>query len=353
MRPAWRSGSSEAAAAPAGPLGRGGTARAGTGSGGSGRWVAASLLVAATLPAFLASDYQLFQLTMMTAYAMAILGLNMVMGFNGQISLGHGAFYAAGAYVTAILMSRYGLPYWATLPVAAAVGAMLGFFVGLPALRFGGLSLALTTFAFAVATPQILKYRFIEAWTGGVQGLLIAKPEPPFGLPLDADQWLYLFVLGVASVCFLLARNLLRGRIGLAMKATRDHAIAAEAVGIDVASIKLRTFAASAMLTGVAGSLGAVAVQFVSPDSFSVFLSISFFVGAVVGGVTSLTGAVIGGAFIEFVPDVADQISKAAPGAIYGTILIVFLFLMPSGVAGLLGDVWERLQRERLERRLS
>jgi len=222
------------------------------------------------------------------------------------------------------------------LPVAAAVGAMLGFFVGLPALRFGGLSLALTTFAFAVA-PQILKYRFIEAWTGGVQGLLIAKPEPPFGLPLDADQWLYLFVLGVASVCFLLARNLLRGRIGLAMKATRDHAIAAEAVGIDVASIKLRTFAASAMLTGVAGSLGAVAVQFVSPDSFSVFLSISFFVGAVVGGVTSLTGAVIGGAFIEFVPDVADQISKAAPGAIYGTILIVFLFLMPSGVAGTSG----------------
>jgi branched-chain amino acid transport system permease protein len=300
------------------------------------------VFLVAAAPTFLVSDYRLFQLTMVAAYSLAILGLAIVTGFNGQISLGHGAFYAAGAYVTAILMADYDWPYWATLPVSAVVSALLGFAIGLPALRLSGLYLALTTFAFAVATPQLLKYKALEDWTGGVQGIVITKPDPPFGLALSQDQYLYLFSLAIAAICFALAANLLRGRIGRAMIAIRDHSIAAEAMGIDSAMLKTRSFALSAAFTGIAGSLGAIAVQFVAPDSFSFNLSIYLFVGMVVGGATSIGGAVLGAVFVEFVPDLAQHVSKAAPGAIYGLLLIACLILMPSGLAGALHAAWRR-----------
>lgn len=296
------------------------------------------VLLAAAL-AFVVSDYRLFQLTTLTIYAVAILGLALVTGYNGQISLGHGAFYAVGAYVTAILTSMYDVPYWATLPVAAVVCAGIGFLVGLPALRLGGLYLALTTFALAVATPQLLKHKALEHWTGGVQGIVVDKPDPPFGLPINADQWVYLFSLLVAAILFGLAANLVRGRIGRAMRAVRDNALAAEATGINVALFKTRTFAVSAMITGVAGSLSAIVVGFVSPDSFTVFLSITLFTGLVVGGAATIAGPVFGAIFITFLPNIAEQVSKAAPGVIYGVVLIAFMFLLPAGVAGGLGRV--------------
>ena len=306
--------------------------------------LAAGLAVAVGA-AFWFSDYHLFQLTMVVVYAIAILGLSIVTGFNGQISLGHGAFYAIGAYVTAILMDKYDVPYFYTLPASAVVCAGVGFLIGLPALRLGGLYLALTTFALAVAIPQLLKHKALEDFTGGVQGIVILKPDPPFGLPINGDQWLYLFTLGVGCIMFLLAWNLLRGRIGRAMRAIRDRAVAAEAMGIDIAMLKTRTFAVSAMFTGIAGSLGAIAVQFVAPDSFTVFLSIEFFVGMVVGGAASIGGAVFGAFFIQFVPNLADQISKAAPGAVRGIILIIFLYLAPAGMAGLTRMAIRRLRR--------
>src|SRR5882757_3511632 len=221
-------------------------------------WVFVGLLAIA--PTLTFSDYHLFQITMVAVYAIAILGMAILVGFNGQISLGHGAFYAIGAYATAILMSAWDVPYWATLPISAIVCAGFGFLIGLPALRLAGHYLALTTFALAVAVPQILKHKWFEDYTGGVQGLVIDKPDAPFGLNLSADQWLYLFTLGVAVVMYVLAWNLVRGRIGRAMKAIRDHATAAEAMGINLAMVKTRTFAVSAMYTGIAGSLGAIAV---------------------------------------------------------------------------------------------
>jgi branched-chain amino acid transport system permease protein len=302
-------------------------------------------LFAAIAPTLLLSNYHLFQLTMVVVYAIAILGLAILTGFNGQISLGHGAFYAIGAYVTAVLMYQYEVPYWATLPVSALVCAVVGFLIGLPALRLGGLYLALTTFALAVAVPQILKINALENLTGGVQGLVIDKPDPPFDLPMSADQWLYLFSLAVGGVLFLLAWNIVRGRTGRAMMAVRDHALAAEAMGIDLALFKTRTFALSAMYTGVAGSLGAIVIQFVAPDSFSIFVSIYFFVGLLVGGVASIGGAILGGAFIEFIPNIAESISKAAPGAIYGIILIAVMFLMPGGAAGFIRTITNRFFR--------
>ncbi len=308
------------------------------------------VLIAAVLPVARFTDYHLFQLTMVIVYAIAVLGLSLLTGFNGQISLGHGAFYAIGAYTTAILMTVWEVPYWATLPVSALVCAGVGFLLGLPALRLGGLYLALTTFALAVAIPQILKYKAFEAWTGGVQGLVIDKPDAPFGLDLSPDQWLYLFTLAVAAVLYVVAWNLVRGRIGRAMMAIRDHAMAAEAMGINTAAVKTGTFAVSAMFTGLAGSLGAIAVQFVAPDSFGVFVSIFLFVGLVVGGVSSIGGTLVGAAFIEFVPNLADKVSKAAPGAVYGVILIAVMFLMPAGVGGFVAAQWRRVTGARVRR---
>ncbi|HYZ22595.1 MAG TPA: branched-chain amino acid ABC transporter permease [Rhodopila sp.] len=305
------------------------------------------VLIAAIWPTASFTDYHLFQMTMVLVYGIAILGLALLTGFNGQISLGHGAFYAIGAYTTAILMSTWNVPYWATLPVSAVVCAVVGFLLGLPALRLGGLYLALTTFALAVAIPQILKYKAIEDWTGGVQGLVIDKPEAPFGLPLSPDQWLYLFTLAIAIVLYVIAFNIVRGRIGRAMMAVRDHALAAETMGVHLAIMKTRTFALSAMYTGLAGSLGAIAVQFVAPDSFGVFVSVFLFVGLVVGGVASIGGTLIGAAFIEFVPNLADKVSKAAPGAVYGVILIAVMFLMPAGAGGFIASLWRRAVRSR------
>ncbi len=307
-------------------------------------WLIALLvLIAAIVPVASFSGYHLFQLTMVVVYAIAILGLAILTGINGQISLGHGAFYAIGAYTTAILMASWDVPYWVTLPISAVVCAGVGFLVGLPALRLGGLYLALTTFALAVAIPQVLKHKAFETWTGGVQGLVIDKPEAPFDLPLTSDQWLYLFALFVGVIMYILAVNLTQGRIGRAMRAVRDHAVAAEAMGINLAMLKTRTFAVSALYTGVAGSLGAIAVAFVAPDSFSVFLSITFFVGLVAGGAASIGGTIVGAIFIEFVPNLADKVSKAAPGAVYGVILIGMMFLMPKGAGGFLADLWKKL----------
>jgi branched-chain amino acid transport system permease protein len=306
----------------------------------------AALVAAACLVPFLLSNYHIFQVTLALAYSIALLGLNMLTGYNGQISLGHGAFYALGAYVTAILMAKFGVAYWLTIPVAGFVCLIVGFLFGLPALRLEGLYLALATFALAVATPQLLKYKHLEDWTGGVQGIVISKPDPPFDLPINEDQWLYFFTLAITIVMFVLAWNLLRGRVGRAIVAIRDHPIAAETMGINTALYKSLTFGVSALFTGIAGALGAIAVQFVAPDSFNVFLSISFLVGVVVGGLASISGALYGALFIQFVPNIADQISKAAPWAIYGIFLIAFMYMMPTGVSGAIHALWQRARRQ-------
>lgn len=301
-------------------------------------------VIAVGLP-FVVAGFTTFQLTLAMVYAIALLGLNMLTGYNGQISLGHGAFYAIGAYVAAILMDQAGIPYWLTLPIAGVVCFGVGFLFGLPALRLEGLYLALATLALALVVPQLLRFGPIEHWTGGVQGLTLDKPEAPFGLPLTQDQWLYLFVLLVLVLMFWAGRNLLRGRIGRAMVAIRDHHISAETMGINTALVKATTFGVSALYTGVAGALGACVIAYVAPDSFELFLSIAMLVGAVIGGLASVSGAIYGGLFMVFVPNFAEEISKAAPWAIYGVILILAVYFMPHGVAGVIRWVSRRLDR--------
>ena len=307
------------------------------------------LIAAACAAPFVLSDYRIFQFTLVMVYAIALLGLNILTGFNGQFSLGHGAFYAIGSYTAAILMAHYNVPYWATLPAAALVCLVAGFLFGLPALRLEGLFLALATLSLAVAMPSILKYRGIAELTGGVQGLVLFKPEAPFGIPLNQDQWLYFFTLAVTLVMFVVAWNLLRGRVGRAIVAIRDQPIAARAMGINTALYKSLTFGVSALYAGVAGALGAIAIQFVAPDSFQVGLSFVFLIGAVIGGVYSIAGAVFGAFFVLFVPHLSEGISRAAPQAIFGVFLIVFMFAMPVGIAGFLrlATAWARRRIQR------
>src|SRR5208337_817206 len=209
------------------------------------------------------------------------------------------------------------------------------------ALRFGGLYLALATFALAVATPQLLSYNGFNAFTGGSQGLTLTRPGAPFGLLLSGDQWLYLFCLLWTAALYWAATNLVRGRVGRALIAIRDQPIAAESMGVNAALYKTTCFGVSALYAGVAGGLSAIVVGFVSPESFGLPLSLSFLVGIVVGGLASLGGALFGALFIEFVPNLAAQLSvnfgesaMALPGAIYGVLLILVMAVMPTGVAG-------------------
>jgi branched-chain amino acid transport system permease protein len=290
---------------------------------------------------FVASGYHLYQGAQVLIFAIALIGLNLLTGFNGQISLGHGAFFAIGGYGAAILMTKFGLAYWAAIPLASVVCFVAGFLFGFPALRFGGLYLALATFALAVATPQILSYKGFDAFTGGSQGLMLAKPGAPFGIGLSADQWLYLVCLAFGAALYWAARNLVHGRIGRALVAIRDHPIAAETMGVNAALYKTTCFGVSALYAGVAGGLSAITVGFVSPESFGLPLSLAFLVGIVVGGLGSLGGALFGALFIEFVPNIADQLTvsfgegaKALPGAIYGVLLILVMAAMPMGAAG-------------------
>jgi branched-chain amino acid transport system permease protein len=303
-------------------------------------------LASACLLPFVMSNFRLFQFTQVYIYAIALLGLNILTGYNGQISIGHGAFWAIGAYTTAIMIDRWGIGYGWTIPTAGLLCLVVGFLFGLPALRLEGLYLALATFALALSVPQILKY--FEHWTGGSQGIVLSKPKAPLALPINEDQWLYFLTLGVTLVLFGLARNLLRGRTGRAIVAIRDNHIAAEAMGVNNALYKSVVFGVSAAYTGIAGALSAVAIAFVAPDSFNIFLSITLLTGIVIGGLATISGAIFGALFVQFVPNWAQDISKAAPWAIFGVFLIGFMYVMPHGIAGFLRLVWIRMTRPRV-----
>jgi branched-chain amino acid transport system permease protein len=305
--------------------------------------IAATIVVALVIP-FVLKSFFVFQLTLVMVYGLAILGLDLLTGFNGQFSLGHSAFYGIGAYTAAILMEQLDLAYYWTLPCAGVVCFAVGFLFGLPALRLQGLYLALATFALATAMPQILKFQPLEPLTGGVQGIVILKPDPPHGVPLDADQWLYFFTLAVLLIMFAGAANLVKSRTGRAIMAIRDHPIAAATMGINTSLYKTLTFGVSALYTGVAGALGAIAIQFVAPDSFTFLLSVSLLVGLVVGGVGSIPGSLFGGVFVLFVPNIAERVSTGLAGAIYGVILLLVIYVMPSGAAGFVRFAAARLQ---------
>ena len=261
-------------------------------------------------------------------YAVAITGLNVLTGYTGQISLGHGAFMAIGGYTTAILTVDHGVGELWTIPIAGLVAGGAGLLFGIPALRLSGMYLALATFAIAVATPAVLKE--YSGFTGGVVGK---------SLPLRGNDWLYYQNWIVALVGLAAAWLLLRGKIGRAFRAVRDSEVAAESSGVSLAHYKTLAFAVSAFYAGIAGSLLAITVAFVNPDTYPVKLSIFLVVGAVASGLGSLWGIPFGAALIEFLPVHAQDISKTAPDVFFGAVLIAVMILLPSGIVGL----WRRV----------
>jgi len=307
--------------------------------------MAAALAVLMVLLPFAVQPYQAFQLAFVGVFAIAILGLNILTGYSGQISLGHGAFLAVGGYTTAVLVHNMGASYLLTIPLAGVLCGILGFLFGIPALRLSGLYLALATFALAVSIPAILKKP--RGLSGGVQGIVLPPVDPPAGLDavLTSEQWQYFLAWSIAALLFLVAWNILRSRTGRAFLAIRESEVAAVAYGVNLAAYKTLAFGLSAFYAGVAGALMAVVTAFVSPDTYAFPLSLALLVGVVVGGLGSIAGPLFGALFIEFLPIYAQQLNKAAPAVVYGVLLILVALLMPSGTAGFIRTAYAWARR--------
>ena len=298
---------------------------------------AALALVAAT---GVLEGYELFLASAILSYAIAAMGLNVLMCYNGQLSLGHGAFFAIGASGAAICIDRFAVHFALTPIIAGVVGMGAGWLIGKPALKLEGVYLALATFGLAIATPTVLRSDLFSEWTGGVQGLFLLINPAPEWTGLDLDQSIYVAVVLYFLIFAFVTLRLVRGLNGKAWIATRDNPIAARAMGFDVTRAKTRAFVFSVLACSVGGALSAVAVQFVAPDSFPFFLSISLFTAVVVGGLCSpLVGPLLGASFIVMVPNLTEEIWQGGSWAVYGAFIIVIMAIQPRGLAGMLAWV--------------
>jgi branched-chain amino acid transport system permease protein len=298
------------------------------------------VIVLALLPIPL-SEFRTVQLATVGAYFIAILGLDVLTGHSGQISLGHGAFMAVGAYTTAILMANHGLRDLWTIPIAAAVAGGVGLLAGVPALRLSGLYLALATFGIAIALPTVLKK--FDHFTGGSTGItLFGKPAQTghgvgvkvLGKQLTNNEWLYALTWTIGVALFLLAWWLLASRFGRSLRAVRDSELAAAASGVNRSAYKVAAFGVSAAYAGVAGSLLAINVAYVSPDTFPIQLSLYLLVGAVVGFFGSIWGAMLGALLIQFLPDIVRLLGantkQGGPTTFFfGLVLVVLMLALP------------------------
>jgi branched-chain amino acid transport system permease protein len=299
------------------------------------------------------SDFRATELARVGVYFIAILGLNILTGYTGQISLGHGAFLAIGGYTTAILVSDHGMKDLWTIPLAGLVAGVAGLLFGLPALRLSGLYLALATFAIAVATPTVI--RKFEGVTGGSSGILLFDapgvtliplvPVEFLGREMSSDDALYYLTWGIAVVLFVAAWLLHHSRVGRALRAIRDSEIAAASSGVNLAAYKTLAFAFSAFYAGVAGSLIVIASAQATPGTFPVGVSIELLVGLAIGGLGSLAPLVAGAVFLVFLPQWATEVSTSpgVPTVIFGALLIATMFVLPTGVGGLLRRIFQPL----------
>jgi branched-chain amino acid transport system permease protein len=332
-----------------------------------------ALIVVVLLPRFM-GEFRLLQFTRVAIFVIAILGLNILTGYSGQISLGHFALVGVGAYTTALLsLGRPGLeafaldpPSWLplgdgmrpifTIPIAALVAGILGLLLGIPALRLGGISLALATLAVAVSFPILMK-RYSEV-TGGGGGLNLKLPETPFGWDISTRHWLYYEAWVTAGILFLTAWLLVRGRIGRAWRAIRDGEVAAMSSGVNPALYKTLAFGISAAYAGAAGALLAIETSYVNPDTFPVGDSILLLASAVIGGLGSLGGAIFGALLLQFLPIysqkppiVSFEFADQAPAVVFGVFLIVIMLLLPGGVSGFIRMVSVAIRGGRFRRR--
>ncbi len=324
---------------------------------------AAAVVVLFLLPRWV-GDYEAYRLALVAIYAIAIMGLNILTGYSGQISLGHGAFMAIGGYTTAILVSGETVPGWFpgfleggvkdawTIPIAGLVTGVIGFLFGIPALRLTGIYLSLATFAVAVSLPSLIK-RFSD-FTGGGTGIQLFGSDDLTGAisgvnvhghHLTPNDWWYYETTTIALVLFIVAWFLLRGQLGLTLRAVRDNEGAASSFGVNLAAAKTVAFGISAFYAGVAGSLYAIVNTFVNPQAYPVTLSLTLVIGLVIGGLGSLPFVVLGALFVEYMPIVAGHYSSSAgfPDVIYGAAVIVLMLLLPGGAGRLVGRAFAPL----------
>jgi branched-chain amino acid transport system permease protein len=300
--------------------------------------LAASVGLVVLLP-FVVSSYHTYQLAQVAIYTIAVIGVNIVTGYTGQISLGHGAFMLIGAYTTSSLMVHASFPYGATIPIAGVIAGVAGFLFGFPALRLAGVYLALATLAIATALPGVAEH--FSGLTGGNIGLRLPSPTPPFGWSVSGNVWIYVLSWAIAGVMFVLSWLILRGRFGRALRAIRDRHAAAVSSGVNLALYKTLAFGVSAAFAGVSGSLLVLSLGYINPSVFPLILSILLLTGAVVGGLGTLPGPVFGGLLIVYLwvtPFYANlqHVPKDAPPVIYGVLTILVMFAVPNGVVGTL-----------------
>jgi branched-chain amino acid transport system permease protein len=297
----------------------------------------AGVVFFAIAPLFM-GNFRQTQLVAVGIYFIAIIGLNIVSGYSGQISLGHGAFMGIGAYTTAILVSKYDWGQEWTIPIAGLAAGVIGFLFGFPALRLSGAYLALATFALAIAFIQLAQSSRFEEWTGGGGGIALGVPQTPYYL-----TW------SIALVLFVTAWLFLNGRLGRRLRAVRDAPVAAVSSGINLALAKALAFGLAAAYGGVAGALLAIQTGFVNYLTFPVVLSILLLTGAAIGGFGSLGGMIFGALFIQYAPEWSADLphvpATSAPAVAYGVVLLVVLFLMPGGVVQLVKRLVSLLKR--------
>jgi branched-chain amino acid transport system permease protein len=302
----------------------------------------ASLLVVAAvlcLLPFILSDYNIYLVAQVGIFFIAVLGLNILTGYTGQISIGHGAFMAIGGYTTAVLSRDHHTNLVVTMVVAFVICFVVGLLVGLPALRFSGVYLALVTFALAVSVPQIpLQY---STFLGGSGGVVSSQSV--------SNLWIYTAAWVCSAILFVLAWLILRGRLGRAFRAVRDSEIAAVASGVELPIYKTLAFGISAAYAGAAGSLFVLAANgFAQPSEFDVFLSLQLLVGAAVAGLGSLWGILAGAAFVGLLPKVSTSVpvigAQHGRDVVFGAAVILVMLLLPDGFAGLLARI-RRLAR--------
>jgi len=308
------------------------------------RWLLAGLLAVLLAAPLVATTYWLDVLNRIGIAVIAAMGLNIVTGFTGLISLGTAAFLAVGAYTTAVLAGKAGLPFLVVIPASGAVTALVGLVFGIPSLRLKGLYLAVAT----LAAHYIVEFT-VSHWdrmTGGVNGISI-PPARAGPLVLGSDREIYLLILAILVALLFAAKNLFRTKVGKAFVAIRDQDISAEVMGVDVFRYKLLSFAVSSFYIGVAGSLLAYQARLISPENFPISLAIDYLGMVIIGGLGSILGSIFGAIFITLLPEVLRLVTDAAgnywPGmmtivaplksGVFGLAVILFLIFEPDGMA--------------------
>ena len=311
------------------------------------RWLFALLLLALLGFPFVGGNYLVYLACLTGIHVIAAIGLNIITGYAGLISLGHAAFMGVGCY-TAAALANAGVPFWIALPAAGVASAAVGVFVGIPSLRIKGLYLAVAT----LAAQFLLTFVFREwdAGTGGVRGVNI-PPAEFFGLPLNTDARIYYVILGCALLLLLAARNLQRTRIGRAFIAIRDKDLSAEVLGIALFPTKLLAFAIGSFYAGVAGALLGYFFRAITPEHFSLALSIFYLAAIIVGGLGTVLGSILGAAFMALVPELLRGAVAAIPNGtallsplreiVFGALIIGFLIFEPHGLV----ELWRRVRR--------